>query len=147
MSKFFGPLKLFDGEVKGQNQILVHIKTFQTDQTLDPLKWPLAFIFFMKQFGISRVVFRDKKHSFFHYLVSKNIFNFCCCCGTKPLVQLAFFKDLYSKIWMNMSSCIYKQFGVYVSKCSCVTRFIRLFVYLVVVLVILLLQQHWLYLI
>ena len=38
MSKFFGPLKLFDGEVKGQNQILVHIKTFQTDQTLDPLK-------------------------------------------------------------------------------------------------------------
>ena len=66
LSKFFGPLKLFDGEGRTKS-ILVHIKTFQTNQTLDPLKWPPAFIFLWSNLGyVSRVVFRDKKHSFFH---------------------------------------------------------------------------------
>ena len=92
LSKFFGPLKLFDGEGRTKS-ILVHIKTFQTNQTLDPLKWPPAFIFLWSNLGISRVLFRDKNilFSMSKYRLSEKNLNFCCCGTCKTIGTIGIF--------------------------------------------------------
>ena len=101
LSKFFGPLKLFDGEGRTKS-ILVHIKTFQTNQTLDPLKWPPAFIFYEAIWEYLECFLETKNILFSDS--AKKIWTFAVVEHVKPLVQLASFKDMNEHVPLHLQA-------------------------------------------
>ena len=150
-------LKKFLMVREGQNQRLAHIKTLQTKlwPLNDPkpsfyyehrcLEWVLEMIFLFPWVQLCLIL--CKKKIFFRPI---------CPLSTQPHQNYRHQKTKQHVFWMfqlvfktysRNTRPLHLQAVWCVSKCSCVTRFIRLFVYLVIVLVILLLQQHWLYLI